>query len=70
MYPLNVYNNGTGSQIWRYVDAVALLACNGVTVTPTPTVTITATAMPSATPTLIATIPPELLTEHLYLPVV
>ncbi len=73
---LNVYNNGTGSQIWRYVDQVALLACNGVITTPTPTPTPTATstatstATPTATPTLIATIPPELLTERLYLPLV
>ncbi len=55
---LNVYNNGSGNQIWRYVDQVAVLACNGATATPTPT----------PTPTLVATIPPELLTEHLYLP--
>jgi hypothetical protein len=71
---LNVYNNGTGSQFWRYVDQVALLACTGATATPTPTVTptptLTATVEPSPTPTLIPTIPPELLTERLYLPLV
>ncbi len=75
---LNVYNNGTGSQLWRYVDQVALLACTGATTTPTPTVTptvtptptLSATVEPSPTPTLIPTIPPELLTERLYLPLI
>ncbi|MCE7984655.1 MAG: Zn-dependent exopeptidase M28 [Caldilinea sp. CFX5] len=71
---LNVYNNGTGSQLWRYVDQVALLACTGATATPTPTVTptptLTATVEPSPTPTLLPTIPPELLTERLYLPLI
>jgi hypothetical protein len=75
---LNVYNNGTGSQLWRYVDQVALLACTGATTTPTPiitptvtpTPTLSATVEPSPTPTLIPTIPPELLTERLYLPLI
>lgn len=71
---LNVYNNGSGSQLWRYVDQVALLACTGSTATPTPTVTPTATLVatvePTPTPTLIATVPPEWLTERLYLPLV
>ncbi|MEZ4728359.1 MAG: hypothetical protein R3E79_14595 [Caldilineaceae bacterium] len=77
---LNVYNNGSGSQLWRYVDQVAVLACTGSAVTPTPTplatptltptATLSATAAPTPTPTLIATVPPGMLTEHLYLPLV
>lgn len=71
---LNVYNNGSGNQLWRYVDQLALLACTGSTATPTPTVTptatVSATVEPTPTPTLIATVPPEWLTERLYLPLI
>ncbi len=59
----NVYNDGGGSQLWNYLDDVALLACSGaaptdtptpvptVTMTPTSTITPTATVTPTITPT-------------------
>ncbi|MEM7129654.1 MAG: matrixin family metalloprotease [Chloroflexota bacterium] len=55
---LNVYNNGTGSQMWSYVDHISLVACDSPpTATPVPTNTPVSTASPTATetPTLTQT---------------
>ena len=52
----NVYNNGSGSQFWNYLDEVVLLRCVGATATPAPTGTATATATETPTPT--ATVAP------------
>lgn len=53
----NTYNNGSGSQMWNYVDDVALLVCSGAeaTATPTPTATLTPTVTPTATATATPT---------------
>lgn len=53
----NVYNNGSGSQFWNYLDEVSLLRCVGATATPSPTSTASASATPTPTeaPTNTAT---------------
>ena len=55
----NVYNDGNNSQLWTYVDDVALLACSEIlpsdTSTPTSTPALTPTSTPIVTPT--ATMP-------------
>lgn len=51
----NVYNNGSGSHLWNYLDAVALLVCQEEVPTSTPTPTPTATETPAATPTATPT---------------
>ncbi|MFN8439301.1 MAG: M20/M25/M40 family metallo-hydrolase [Caldilineaceae bacterium] len=52
---LNVYNDGTGTQQWNYVDDIALLSCSAGTPEPTATLTPTATETPTTITTPTAT---------------
>lgn len=49
-----VYNNGSSSQMWNYLDEVALLRCTGATATPTPSPSASPTFTPTGTPTATA----------------
>ena len=63
----NVYNNGSGTQLWSYLDEVSLQACGDITATPTSTSTPTPTGTLTTpvTPTPTTSVTPEEQTNYL-----